>query len=323
MTGLGLTEGQGLYFFSAAENQALLAEAGFQARVVRLETWLPYPHVLFVAQPAGTRHERRDRAVGRHPGLQRGRGHRRHDRPRVGLPGGERLARAARRGRRQPRRYPRLSSRRSPPTTRTCASCATPATAARATPSATACCTRAASTCCSPTPTWSTRSRALTPFLAALRQGADVAIGSRSHVGTLFALHPRHFSYIYQRYLVGRAFIWTCEPAAPPGRERHAVRLQDVPRRGGPRRLRPPAARGLRLRRRSAVYCSPAWLPHRRAAGLLLYLGEQSSVELVADSLRMLRDLWRIRRNGRAGLYTRDVPTAEAEARPRLGTSRS
>ena len=51
-----------------------------------------------------------------------------------------------------------------------------------------------------------------------------------------------------------------------------------------------------------------------------LYLGEQSSVELVADSLRMLRDLWRIRRNGRAGLYTRDVPAAEAEARPRLGT---
>ena len=53
MTGLGLTEGQGLYFFSAAENQALLAEAGFQARVIRLDTWLPYPHVLFVARPDG------------------------------------------------------------------------------------------------------------------------------------------------------------------------------------------------------------------------------------------------------------------------------
>ncbi len=53
MTGLGLTEGQGLHFFSAAENQALLAAAGFQARVVRLDTWLPYPHVLFVARPDG------------------------------------------------------------------------------------------------------------------------------------------------------------------------------------------------------------------------------------------------------------------------------
>jgi 2-polyprenyl-6-hydroxyphenyl methylase/3-demethylubiquinone-9 3-methyltransferase len=51
MTTLGLTEGQGLYFYSAAENQALLATAGFEADVVRLDTWLPYPHVLFVARP--------------------------------------------------------------------------------------------------------------------------------------------------------------------------------------------------------------------------------------------------------------------------------
>jgi 2-polyprenyl-6-hydroxyphenyl methylase/3-demethylubiquinone-9 3-methyltransferase len=52
MTRLGLTAGEGLHFFNAAQNQALLAEAGFQARVVRLESWLPYPHVLFVARPA-------------------------------------------------------------------------------------------------------------------------------------------------------------------------------------------------------------------------------------------------------------------------------
>jgi 2-polyprenyl-3-methyl-5-hydroxy-6-metoxy-1,4-benzoquinol methylase len=52
MTALGLTEGQGLYFLNAAENRALLGEAGFSAEVVRLDTWLPYPHVLFVARPA-------------------------------------------------------------------------------------------------------------------------------------------------------------------------------------------------------------------------------------------------------------------------------
>ena len=52
MTGLGLTEGQGLYFFSAAQNHALLGIAGFEAKVIRLDTWLPYPHVLFVARPA-------------------------------------------------------------------------------------------------------------------------------------------------------------------------------------------------------------------------------------------------------------------------------
>lgn len=51
MTRLGLTAGQGLYFFDTAQHRGLLAEVGFQARVVRLDTWLPYPHVLFVARP--------------------------------------------------------------------------------------------------------------------------------------------------------------------------------------------------------------------------------------------------------------------------------
>jgi 2-polyprenyl-3-methyl-5-hydroxy-6-metoxy-1,4-benzoquinol methylase len=54
MTGLGLTEGQGLYFLNAAQNRALLGIAGFDAELVRLDSWLPYPHVLFVARPAAT-----------------------------------------------------------------------------------------------------------------------------------------------------------------------------------------------------------------------------------------------------------------------------
>jgi len=59
MTALGLTEGQGLYFYNAAENRALLAAAGFEAEVVRLDNWLPYPHVLFVARPAAGHPESR------------------------------------------------------------------------------------------------------------------------------------------------------------------------------------------------------------------------------------------------------------------------
>jgi 2-polyprenyl-6-hydroxyphenyl methylase/3-demethylubiquinone-9 3-methyltransferase len=54
MTALGLTEGQGLYFLNAAQNRALLGIAGFEAEVIRLDSWLPYPHVLFVARPSVT-----------------------------------------------------------------------------------------------------------------------------------------------------------------------------------------------------------------------------------------------------------------------------
>jgi 2-polyprenyl-3-methyl-5-hydroxy-6-metoxy-1,4-benzoquinol methylase len=52
MTALGLTEGQGLYFLNAAQNRALLGMASLQAEVVRLDSWLPYPHVLFVGRPS-------------------------------------------------------------------------------------------------------------------------------------------------------------------------------------------------------------------------------------------------------------------------------
>jgi dolichyl-phosphate beta-glucosyltransferase len=160
----------------------------------------------------------------------------------------------------------------------------------------------------------------LTPFLAALDAGADVAIGSRSHVGTLFALHPRHFSYIYQRYLVGRAFIWTVNRLLHLG-------VSDT--QCGFKMFRGAVARDVFARLQLEDFAFDVevlYIARQRGYRVVelpvyfLYLGEQSSVELVADSLRMLRDLWRIRRNGRAGLYTRDVPAAEAEARPRLGT---
>lgn len=52
MTGLGLTMGDGLYFLSREQNAALLELAGFQPRTLVLDSWLPYPHVMFVSRPA-------------------------------------------------------------------------------------------------------------------------------------------------------------------------------------------------------------------------------------------------------------------------------
>lgn len=51
MTGLGLTMGHGLYFLSREQNAGLLELAGFRPRIVDLNTWLPYPHVMFVSRP--------------------------------------------------------------------------------------------------------------------------------------------------------------------------------------------------------------------------------------------------------------------------------
>jgi 2-polyprenyl-3-methyl-5-hydroxy-6-metoxy-1,4-benzoquinol methylase len=53
MTGVGLTLGHGaLHFFSRQQNADLLRNAGFEPRVVDLNTWLPYPHIMFVSRPA-------------------------------------------------------------------------------------------------------------------------------------------------------------------------------------------------------------------------------------------------------------------------------
>jgi 2-polyprenyl-6-hydroxyphenyl methylase/3-demethylubiquinone-9 3-methyltransferase len=51
MTGAGLTMGHGLYFLSREQNAGLLELAGFRPQIVDLNSWLPYPHVMFVSHP--------------------------------------------------------------------------------------------------------------------------------------------------------------------------------------------------------------------------------------------------------------------------------
>ena len=143
------------------------------------------------------------------------------------------------------------------------------------------------------------------PFVRALDRGADVAIGSRRHPGTLFALNPRHFSYIYQRYLVGGTYINVVNRVLDLG-------VSDT--QAGFKCFRGDAARAIFARTTLygfefdvEVLFITRQLGYRIAElpVYFLYLGEQSSVELVEDSVHMLRDLWRIRQNGRRGRYLR------------------
>jgi dolichyl-phosphate beta-glucosyltransferase len=144
------------------------------------------------------------------------------------------------------------------------------------------------------------------PFIRALDAGADFAIPSRSHPGTLFALHPRHFSYIYQRYLVGRTYINVVN---------RVLSLGVTDTQAGFKCLRGDAARAIFARTTlydfgfdvEAIFIARQ-LGYRvvELPVYFLYLGEQSSVQLVKDSVRMLVDLWKIRQNGKTGFYLRD-----------------
>ncbi|MFN8521843.1 MAG: glycosyltransferase [Chloroflexota bacterium] len=143
------------------------------------------------------------------------------------------------------------------------------------------------------------------PFIAELERGADVAIGSRSHVRTLFALHPRHFSYIYQRYLVGRAYINVVNRIL-------GIDVSDT--QAGFKVLRGEAARDVFARTTLTNFAfdvEALYIARRLGLRIVempvyfVYLGEQSSVQLVKDSTRMFRSLLTIRSNGRRGLYDR------------------
>lgn len=143
------------------------------------------------------------------------------------------------------------------------------------------------------------------PFIAALDAGADVAIGSRRHPGTLFALNPRHFSYIYQRHLVGQTFINVAN---------RLLGLGVADTQAGFKCMRGEAARNIYARTTlydfafdvEALFIARQ-LGYRitELPVYFLYLGEQSSVQLVKDSVQMLADLWTIRRNGQRGVYLR------------------
>jgi dolichyl-phosphate beta-glucosyltransferase len=149
------------------------------------------------------------------------------------------------------------------------------------------------------------------PFIAALDDGADVAIASRSHPGTLFALHPRHFSYIYQRYLVGQTYINLVN---------RLLSLGVTDTQAGFKCMRGDAARNIYARTTlydfafdvEALFIARQ-LGYRitELPVYFLYLGEQSSVQLVKDSVQMLADLWTIRRNGQRGVYLR-TPVGDA-----------
>ena len=144
------------------------------------------------------------------------------------------------------------------------------------------------------------------PFIRALDSGSDVAIGSRRHPGTLFALNPRHFSYIYQRYLVGGVYINVVNRILNLG-------VSDT--QAGFKCMRGDAARTIFAR--TTLYdfafdVEALFIARQLGYRIVelpvyfLYLGEQSSVQLVKDSALMLADLWKIRQNGRTGVYLRE-----------------
>lgn len=140
-------------------------------------------------------------------------------------------------------------------------------------------------------------------FKGRLEEGYDLAIGSRVHPASLYALHPRHFPYIYQRHLVGRVFIWTVQ---------HLLGLMVSDTQCAFKVIKGEVAREIfrQVSIPTFAFEVEALVIARRQGYRIVelpvyyrYEGEPSSVRLARDSVVMLIDLWRIRARNRAGKY--------------------
>lgn len=148
-------------------------------------------------------------------------------------------------------------------------------------------------------------------FLTALAGGADIAIGSRVHAESIYSMHARYFRYVYQRHLVGRAYIRVVHQIL-------GLAVSDT--QCGFKLLRREAAHEIfsRLRLTSFAFDVEAlFIGHLRGYRIAevpvhyLYQEEGSSVRLAPDSARMFLDLLQIRLNALRGAYSRPVRAPE------------
>lgn len=151
------------------------------------------------------------------------------------------------------------------------------------------------------------------PLLAALAAGAQVAYGSRMHDGSRYVVAPTFFPMLYTRHVMGRVFNLLVRAIVVPG-------IRDT--QAGLKGFTQHAARELAGRIRLDRFSFDVELFYiARRLGLridecpveFLYRKEPSTVRFVQDSLRMLRDMLRIRWRGLRKVYDHADPALLAD----------
>lgn len=159
-------------------------------------------------------------------------------------------------------------------------------------------------------------------ILAALQNGADVAIGSRMHADSRYVVAPTFFGKLFTRHFMGRGFNLLVRACLLPG-------IRDT--QAGMKGLRQEAARALAERVRLDRFSFDLELLFvARRLGLrlaecpvrFLYRKEPSTVRFARDSLRMLRDIALIRWRGLRGTYERRQDIGALQQLARGGVDR-
>ena len=143
------------------------------------------------------------------------------------------------------------------------------------------------------------------PLLAALTAGAQVAYGSRMHDDSRYVVAPTFFPKLYTRHAMGRIFNLLVRGIVVPG-----IRDTQAGLKGFSRAAARELAGRIRLDRFS--FDVELFFIARRLGMRIdecpvefIYRKEPSTVRFVQDSLRMVRDMLRIRWRGMRKVYDR------------------
>ena len=149
-------------------------------------------------------------------------------------------------------------------------------------------------------------------ILGALIEGADVVVANRASQDTRFVMSPNIFSYLYTRHIASRLFNTVARQLLDIG-------IRDT--QAGLKGFRREAATAILSRQRIIGFAFDLELLHIASRlGLRVvdvpilyrYFSEPTTVRLVEDGARALRDMLRIRRNGTKGYYDA-VPASRDE----------
>lgn len=147
----------------------------------------------------------------------------------------------------------------------------------------------------------------LPKFLPPQREGYGVAIGSREAVGS------RRYGEPLYRHLMGRIFSWITQMLVLPG-------FQDT--QCGYKCFEYAVAQDIFRTQTMSGWAFDVEILHiakRRGYRILevpiqWYYQPNSRVSPISDSLKMIREVWHVRQNGRAGLYDQPRTVSSQQA---------
>jgi dolichyl-phosphate beta-glucosyltransferase len=147
-------------------------------------------------------------------------------------------------------------------------------------------------------------------ILRELESGSDVAIGCRVMHGSRYLMSPTFFHYLYTRHLMSRAFNTFVRLTLLPGVLDTQAGLKGFTSRAAHAVFSRATVAGfsfdvecLYIAQQHGFSVTPVPVAFR-------YDDEPSTVHFVRDSVRMARDVARVRVNGWRGVYRRSVPAA-------------